>query len=212
MTVAPPSNLPKLQLPTPDSSGLKLVPAPPSPGGKVEQGELRLMHEVAKGRTPEGDEWARWLDHEGQRAVWFDLAKRYRQKHGFIDGWRGTALLAATLAATAGRSLQVKERYDRKRPYIADPSLPHLFNERTDSYPSGHASTAFAAARVFSELDADIGRDAYALAEQVALSRVYAGVHFPSDVEIGAALGTGVADRMLKRFRIDPSAFDPRFA
>ena len=59
------------------------------------------------------------------------------------------------------------------------------------SYPSAHASTSFAAARVLSgPLPA---APLYALATAMALSRPYLGVHYPSDIAAGALLGDAVA-------------------
>jgi undecaprenyl-diphosphatase len=52
------------------------------------------------------------------------------------------------------------------------------------SFPSSHAMTSFAAVRAFRE------PKLYALAVPLALSRLYLGVHYPSDIVAGAALGT----------------------
>ena len=60
------------------------------------------------------------------------------------------------------------------------------------AYPSAHATTSFAAARVLSR-----GLPAgplYAAAAAMALSRPYAGVHYPSDILAGALFGTAVAE------------------
>jgi undecaprenyl-diphosphatase len=56
------------------------------------------------------------------------------------------------------------------------------------SYPSAHAATSFAAAAALG------GPPAHALAGAVALTRPYLGVHYPSDVIAGAALGRAVAE------------------
>ena len=60
------------------------------------------------------------------------------------------------------------------------------------SYPSAHATTSAAAA-------VGLGRvlprtPLYATASALALSRLYLGVHYPSDVVAGAALGSAIAE------------------
>jgi membrane-associated phospholipid phosphatase len=60
------------------------------------------------------------------------------------------------------------------------------------SFPSAHAVTAFAGARVYARLGLPRG-PLHALAGALALSRVALGVHYPSDVLAGAALGRLVA-------------------
>jgi membrane-associated phospholipid phosphatase len=50
-------------------------------------------------------------------------------------------------------------------------------------------------------LDPTVTDAAYALAREVALSRIYAGVHFASDAVAGARLGTYLAETTLKRWR-----------
>jgi membrane-associated phospholipid phosphatase len=68
------------------------------------------------------------------------------------------------------------------------------------AYPSSHAATSFAAARVLR--DALPAVPLYALAGAMALSRSYIGVHYPSDVLAGAALGDAVAMLLApRRFR-----------
>ncbi len=79
----------------------------------------------------------------------------------------------------------------RRRPVLE--GLPALSSTVTSlSYPSAHATTSFAAARILSrDLPA---APVYACAAAMALSRVYVGVHYPTDVGAGAALGTAMAE------------------
>jgi undecaprenyl-diphosphatase len=112
--------------------------------------------------------------------------------------WFFVALVTATLAAD-GLSLLLRQWIGRDRPPLvyADPrplvGVPH-----SSAFPSGHASTAFAAATVIAWASRPLAVPAYALATLVAWSRVYVGVHWPLDVIGGAALGTLVAIALLK--------------
>jgi membrane-associated phospholipid phosphatase len=82
----------------------------------------------------------------------------------------------------------IKQVVGRRRPEL--PDLPALTGTPTAlSFPSAHASTAFAGTVVYSRLGLPAA-PLYALATGLALSRLYLGVHYPSDVLVGAALGS----------------------
>ncbi len=96
----------------------------------------------------------------------------------------------ATVLATMIANTLVKYAVGRSRPALEGlPPLTPTISGR--SYPSAHASTSFAAARVLSE--ALPRPPLYALAAAMALSRPYLGVHYPSDIAAGALLGDAVA-------------------
>jgi membrane-associated phospholipid phosphatase len=82
----------------------------------------------------------------------------------------------------------IKYSVRRPRPRLDD--LPPLASTVSSlSYPSAHAATSLAAARTLPLPNAAL----YACAGAMALTRPYLGVHYPSDVVAGAALGTAVA-------------------
>ena len=80
----------------------------------------------------------------------------------------------------------LKYVFRRARPVLEE--LPWLAPTISGhSYPSAHATMSFAAARVLS--DALPAAQLYAAATAMAASRPYLGVHYPTDVVAGAALG-----------------------
>jgi membrane-associated phospholipid phosphatase len=102
--------------------------------------------------------------------------------------WRRGALTVAG-AYVANQVLKFTIR--RRRPVL--PGLPPLTPTVSPlSFPSAHATTSFAAARAFRAL-APAGV-LYVVAAAIGASRPYLGVHYPSDVVAGAALGTAIAE------------------
>jgi undecaprenyl-diphosphatase len=103
--------------------------------------------------------------------------------------------LSASIAAGVGAlaAAFVKVITDRARPPLAESSVvPLIPLPDSTSFPSGHAATAFAAATAVALVYPRFRVPVLALASLVALSRVYLGVHYWSDVVVGSVLGVAV--------------------
>lgn len=108
----------------------------------------------------------------------------------------GTRKMGATSALALVLSLLInniclKNLVARIRPYDRIEGLVRLVGEQVDfSFPSGHSATSFAAAFViFLNLPKRYGIPALVLAGLIAFSRLYVGVHYPTDVLSGMLSG-----------------------
>jgi membrane-associated phospholipid phosphatase len=103
--------------------------------------------------------------------------------------------IGIAFTATVAETYILKYAVNRDRPYVAHPDLRPLSNEKSRSFPSGHTSSAFSIA---TSLSLNYPKwyvivPAYAWASATGYSRMYLGVHYPSDVLAGAAIGAGTA-------------------
>jgi membrane-associated phospholipid phosphatase len=106
------------------------------------------------------------------------------------------AVLSLIALAVSGLVVQtIKHLIGRPRPKLADQGV-HVwgpsFQSGHDSFPSGHAFSAFAMAAVLSSFYPAGRWIWYSLAVLVAFTRVYIGAHFASDVLAGAVLGVWI--------------------
>jgi membrane-associated phospholipid phosphatase len=138
------------------------------------------------GHTPRAERSVARFSKLGEHAgIWLAIGL----VGGVLDGerrgeWRRAT---ATVAATYALNTAIKQVVGRRRPEL--PGLPALTGTPTAlSFPSAHASTSFAGAGAYARLGLPAA-PLYALATGLSLSRLYLGVHYPSDVLAGATLG-----------------------
>jgi len=122
--------------------------------------------------------------------LWF-LARPYGRTR-----WKrasASALAAAGIALLANQV--IAHLWERPRPFTAHASLTHVLSARTmdPSFPSDHAAAAFAIAFAVLAFSGRAGALFLSAATLIALSRIALGMHYPSDVLAGLAVGLGAA-------------------
>jgi membrane-associated phospholipid phosphatase len=99
----------------------------------------------------------------------------------------GVAIVAAVSMSTV-----LKYGIHRERPYSRYPDIEKLSDDSTPSFPSGHTTSAFCTATSLSLMYPKwyVIVPSYSWAVAVGYSRMHMGMHYPSDVLMGAIIGT----------------------
>ncbi|MEU0331734.1 phosphatase PAP2 family protein [Streptomyces sp. NPDC006193] len=144
--------------------------------------------------------------------LWFATAaamaasRTPRARRAAVRGLASLSLASLAINTLGKRSVR------RARPVLDPVPLARQLKRQpiTTSFPSGHAASAAAFATGVALESPAWGAAVAPVAFSVAASRVYTGVHFPSDVLAGAALGAGAAFLVRRlvptRAQVSPSA------
>ncbi|MFF9511241.1 bifunctional phosphatase PAP2/diacylglycerol kinase family protein [Streptomyces sp. NPDC014724] len=152
-----------------------------------------LAHRDWPGAGPVLPRLSRSADHG---LLWFGAAASLAALGGSARARRAALRGIASLAvASATINTIGKGAVRRQRPLLDTvPVMRRLGRQPfTTSFPSGHAASAAAFATGVALESKGWGAVVAPLALSVAASRVYTGVHYPSDVLVGAVLGVGAA-------------------
>ena len=180
-------------------SGSALRPPPPPAFGEADVAEVRDF----KATTQTTSAALTWASRPAME-IWHDVASRLVLEHELDDNApraaRVYALLHTAFFDATVASWDAKYAYWGPRPDQLDPSLEPLApTPNFPGYPSAHATQSAAAAAVLAwlfPLDAD---ELNALAEEAAASRLWLGIHFRADNEVGLQLGRAIAERAIAR-------------
>jgi hypothetical protein len=184
-------------------------PPPPRPGDPAFEADLQEVYDVSLTLTPEQRAIALfWADGPGTFTPpghWDAIALELVGAHG-LDTAATARVFAVLNTAEADAFICIwdtKYAYWSLRPVTAirrelDPDWsPLITTPPFPSYVSGHSGASGAAATVLSAFFPDDAAQLHAWAAEAAVSRLYGGIHFRTDNEVGLELGTSVGDAAL---------------
>ena len=164
---------------------------------KLQQLDDRILINLAENRTPEQTGFFLFLSNHND---WVNIGVPAGLLAGGIIGndkrMRQNALyVASSSAVNALATILIKKLVKRPRPFLANVKIRAVYHPAEYSFPSGHTSTAFTTATALSQAYPKwyVVVPSYLWAGSVSFSRIYLGVHYPTDVAAGALLGTGTA-------------------
>lgn len=165
--------------------------------GNVGQLDIHILEQLAKKRTP------------AKTKLWRTVSDTHQYVHLgipvglFAAGVIGedkamrqnAAYIATTTVSTTVVNILLKKLFKRPRPFVAHVSFVPVYEASGYSFPSGHTQAAFGTATALSRAYPKwyVIAPSMIWAGAVGYSRMYLGVHYPSDVLVGAGLGTATA-------------------
>lgn len=164
---------------------------------QIQQFDDRVMVNLAENRTPAQTEVALFLS---RNYMYGDIGVPAALLVGGIirndrQMRENSLYVASSTAITYGLTLLIKHLVKRPRPFVQNINIIPVYRAGSTSFPSGHSSTTFSTATALSSAYPKwyIIAPAFLWAGATSYSRMYLGVHYPSDVAAGIALGTGTA-------------------
>lgn len=171
----------------------KVLPAPPEPRSLGGLADIEVVLQAQAWRTPEHVAWAKRVD-KNDAFMWSEVLGPWftREKLPVT-----TALLKDVDEDRHEITEVAKNLFARARPWTIEPRVqPCVAKPSNLSYPSGHTSSIFTRARILAEIVPEKREELLAFAHRAAWGRIFAGVHYPSDVVGGRLLGEAIAEEI----------------
>jgi membrane-associated phospholipid phosphatase len=194
-------------------SGSEVRPPPP-PKHDSAQMAAELKAVEAFTRTPKSNAdaffWQYGSGATRNHQFWNDQLNKKLMEYRLDDNppraARAQALMNIAQYDSGVACWDAKYAYWAIRPFQLDPEFQPLFpTPNHPSYPSAHSCLSMAPAVVLAYLFPHDADSFIALAEQAGDSRVWAGIHFPSDIEAGETLAQAVAQKVIEYAESDGS-------
>ena len=148
----------------------------------------------------------KWADGAGTYTPpghWNDIAAEFVRDANFseVRAARAFALLNMVEHNAAVACWDTKYFYFNARPSQLNPAIKTGTGvPNFPAYVSGHSTFSGAAAELLSYLFPQSEGDFRAMADEASMSRLYGGIHYRKDCEMGIQLGTDVAEHIIENF------------
>jgi len=175
-------------------------PPPPAPGSQALTSALAAVLDATRHRT-RAQTRATWAWARNAATLWSEIAGEaiLRQHLSELDAARALMYLNMTLSDATIACWDAKLTYWYPRPSQLDSTIElSVALPNFPSYPSAHATLFAAGAAVLGHLMPAEQAALDSLALEATMSRVWSGVHYPFDNEVGARLGRQVAAAALR--------------
>jgi membrane-associated phospholipid phosphatase len=163
----------------------------------IQQFDDRVLIDLQNQRTPEQTNVFMFLSSTNR---YVDIGIPAGMLIGGIIGnneqlRQNSLFVASSTAVSYGLNFLLKKLIKRRRPFDQNISITPVYRAQDYSFPSGHTSSSFATVTALSMAYPKwfVIIPSYLWAGSVSYSRMYLGVHYPSDVAAGTVLGVGSA-------------------
>lgn len=182
-------------------------PAPPLRGSAEMETEVKEVKYYTDNLTRERlaivHKWADGVGTYTPPGHWNDIAAEHIRDANFseVRTARAFALLNMVMHNAAIACWDTKFFYFNARPTQLDPSIKTGTGiPNFPAYVSGHSTFSASAAGVLSYLFPEFTGEFDAMADEAAMSRLYGGIHYRKDCEVGLDLGYDVATHLVDNF------------
>ena len=192
---------------------------PPAFGSAAFTAALGEIRQISDTRTAEqiriAAYWALSVGTPTTAGFWLQVATDGISQHGLSEreATHLYALLSATIFDAQIACWDAKEAYWFIRPWQADPGITVVAavgKPNHPSYPSGHSCLSSAGADVLSTFFPEQREQLNAMVTEAGLSRMYGGIHYQFDIDVGQVLGRSVAQFTIAADASGNSVLTPR--
>jgi membrane-associated phospholipid phosphatase len=195
------------------SSGAEFQPPPPYPFGSAKDlADVQAVIEAAHSRTPQQIAIVHKWGDLPPTTIWNNMLNERIENYNLtiFESARASAYLNTAMHDSFVSCWYTKFTYWTARPYqrISDPEFTTVIpTPNFPSYTSAHAAVSSTAAVILGQLFQEEASHFLSQAQEAAISRLWAGIHFPQDNDNGFAVGQQIGKEYISDMLKPPHQF-----